>query len=122
MSDSKLLGPDGRAVPESLCVTYNGKKYPYRVIDEEVFASIKVNPMVALMGVVVQMGDQNNLLWLAMLTLAKDMYSRDQNVIDTEGRPVPPTREFETLAKQLNLNIIDMERNSTSIADELSKV
>lgn len=118
MSDSKLLGPDGRAVPESLCVTYNGKKYPYRVIDEEVFASIKVNPMVALMGVVVQMGDQNNLLWLAMLTLAKDLYSRDAD----HGCGPSRTREFEALAKQLNLNIIDMERNSTSIADELSKV
>lgn len=111
---NKLLGPDGRAIPETLCVTYDGKKYPYRVIDEEVFASIKTDPMIALLGVVVQMGDQNNLLWLALLALAKDIYSMHPG-----PNPTRPTREFESLAKQLNLNIIDMERNSTSIYDEL---
>ena len=122
MVENKLLGPDGRPVPETPCVEYDGKKYPYRVIDEEVFASMKVNPMIGLMGVVVQMGDQNNLIWLAMLALAKDIYSRDSLNVDAETMTkIAPTREFESLAKQLNLNIIDMERNAMSIADELKK-
>ena len=83
---------------------------------------MKVNPMIGLMGVVVQMGDQNNLIWLAMLALAKDIYSRDSLNVDAETMTkIAPTREFESLAKQLNLNIIDMERNAMSIADELKK-
>lgn len=108
---TKLLGPDGRPVPQTLTVEYNGKKYPYRIIDQEVFSTAKVDPMVGFMASLVQMGDQNNLVWLGMLALAKDIYSRNP-----EG-----SKEFLNLAEQINMNIIDIERNSTSVSDELVK-
>ena len=106
---SKLLGPDGNEVPKTLTVEYNGKKYPYRVVNQEVFKAANVDPKVAFMATLVQMGDQNNLLWLAMLALAKDIKKANPGL----------ESEFLSLAEQLNLNIIDIERNSVSIAEEL---
>jgi len=114
---SNLLGPDGRPLPESQCVKYNGKKYPYRVIDQEVFAAAQIDPKIGLMATLVQTGDQNNLLWLGMLALAKDLYSRS-NTVNGETQH---TYEFLDFAKQLNMNIIDLERKSTDVAAELRK-
>jgi hypothetical protein len=112
MSDAKLLGPDGKPVPQTLTVEYGGFKYPYRIVNQEVFATAKVDPIVGFMASLVQMGDQNNLVWLGMMALAKDMYSRFPD----------GSQEFLQLTEQLNLNIVDIERNSTSISEELKKL
>lgn len=106
-----LLGPDGKPVPKGTAVLYNGKHYPYRVVNQEVFETMSIDPKVGQMATLIQMGDQNNLIWLGMMTLAKDIYSRQP-----EG-----SRHFEDLVKQLNMNIIDLERKSTDIAQELNK-
>lgn len=107
-----LLGPDGKPIPKGVTIKYNGKIYPYRIVNQEVFAIAKIEPQVAFMGLLVQMGDMNNLTFLAMLALAKDIYSRQP-----EG-----SRHFEELVKQLNMNIIDIERNSTSMTEELKNL
>lgn len=107
-----LLGPDGKPIPRTVTVKVNGKSYPYRVVNQEVFAASKIDPQVGLMAVLVQAGDMNNLTFLAMLALAKDIYSRQP-----EG-----TRHFEELVNQLNMNIIDIERNSTSMTEELKNL
>lgn len=112
MSKDKLLGPDGKPIKRSLSIEYAGKRYPYRVVDQDVLAATKVDPITGFMGCLVQMGDMNNLTWLAMLALAKDIYSRQPD----------GSRYFEDLVKEINMNIIDMERSSTSIADELKKI
>ena len=109
---SKLLGPDGKPIPDAQAVKYNGHTYPYRVINQEVLQHVKIDPMIGIMAIAVQMGDQNNLLWLALAALAKDVYSRQP-----QG-----SQEFLQLAKELKLNIIDVDRNSTDIAEELSKL
>jgi hypothetical protein len=108
---NKLLGPDGKPVPQTLTVEYNGKKYPYRVVNQSVFEAAQIDPKVGLMATLVQMGDQNNLIWLGMLALAKDIKATNPNL----------DSEFLRLAEQINLNIIDIERNSTSIVEELKK-
>jgi hypothetical protein len=106
----ELLGPDGKPVPKGTAVLHNGRYYPYRVVNQEVFEAADVDPKVGLMATLIQMGDQNNLIWLGLMELAKDIYSRNP-----EG-----SRHFESLVKQLNMNILDLERKSTDIAQDLS--
>ena len=108
---SELLGPDGKPVPKGTAVQFNGKFYPYRVVNQEVFEAAQIDHKVGMMACLVQMGDMNNIIWLGLMTLAKDIYSRQP-----EG-----SRHFEDLVKQLNMNIIDLERKSTDIAQELNK-
>lgn len=108
---TQLLGPDGNPVPKQTAVEYNGRYYPYRVVNQEVFEAAQIDPKVGLMAALIQMGDHNNLTWLGMMTLAQDIYAR---------QPEGP-RQFEELVKQINMNIIDLERKSTDIAVELNK-
>lgn len=107
-----LVGPDGKPIPKALMVEVDGKRYPYRIVNQEVFAASKMDPQIGLMAVLVQAGDMNNLTFLALLALAKDLYSRQP-----EG-----TRHFEDLVKQLNMNIIDVDRNDTSMTEELKNL
>jgi hypothetical protein len=51
-------------------------------------------------------------MWLGMLTLARDMYSRDP-----EG-----SHEFLDFMQELGLIIIDKDRNKIDVCDELLKV
>lgn len=106
---SGILGPDGKPIPETLCVRYGGRVFPYRLINQDILR--EKDPRIGLMGVLVQMGDTNNLMWLMMLTLAKDLYSRMP-----EG-----SREFEKLAKEMGLVIVDGNRGEIDIAQELNQ-
>lgn len=107
---SELLGPDGLAIPKTVCVEYQGKLYPSRVVNASVLNN--KDPRVAMLGVLAQMGDSDNLTWLALMALAKDIYSRHP----------AGTREFQDVAKQLGLVLIDRDRNEIDIAAELSKI
>lgn len=107
---AELLGPDGKAIPKTVCVEYDGRLYPSRVVNEAVINH--KDSRVALIGVLTQIGDSDNLTWLALLALAKDIYTRQP-----EG-----SREFQKVAHQLGLILIDKDRNETDIADELSKI
>ena len=104
---NKLVGPDGMEIPKTLTVEYNDKRYPYRIINQDVLSTR--DPMIATMASLVQQGDQLNIVLLGMMCLAKDIYK-------------PGGQEFYKFAKQLNLNIIDIERNELDIALELSKI
>ena len=120
MEPSKLLGPDGKPVPQTMCVEFDGRVYPSRVVDKEVLN--QKDPRVALMGVLVQMGDTDNLMWLAMLALAKDIYARDPkpSMGALTGPALP--REFQRVAQQLGMVIIDRDRNELNVGEELSKI
>lgn len=101
---TELLGPDGQPIPKTMIVNYNGRQYPYRVVNQEIING--KNNLLTDLAILVQMGDVNNLLFLAMTCLAKDIYT-------------PGSREFLKLASQLNMNIVDIQRNETNVAAEI---
>ena len=110
MSNADLLGPDGKPIPKTLSVRYGDRYYPYRIVSAEQLNT--VDPRVGLLGVLVQVGDQTNISWLALLALAKDIYSRQP-----EG-----SRHFQTFASEIGLTIVDGKRQELSVADELKKL
>jgi hypothetical protein len=81
------------------------------MVDQSILSS-KIPPHMMTMASLVQMGDQTNIMWLGMLTLARDMYSRDP-----EG-----SHEFLDFMQELGLIIIDKDRNKIDVCDELLKV
>jgi hypothetical protein len=111
LSNLELVGPDGGPIPKKLSVRYGDRYYPYRVVSAEQLNDVK-DPRLGMLGVLVQVGDQTNISWLALLALAKDIYSRQP-----EG-----TRHFQDFASELGLVIIDGKRQELSVAEELKKL
>ena len=107
---NEVLGPDGKEIPDGLCVKYNGKLFPYRQVGPKLLNVD--NDRFARLGLATQMGDQFNLILLAFHCLAKDVYSRDPK----------GSKEFLDFAKQIKMNIIDKSRNEIDIAAELEKI
>lgn len=106
MSNEKyLLGPDGKPVPQMFAIEYKGKKYPFRQVSNNIIHS--QNSFEANLATLVQIGDSDNMFWLALLILAKDVYTGSQ--------------EFLEFSKQLNLAVVDLNRGETLIAEELEK-
>lgn len=71
------------------------REFKFRLVDQESLSKYGVAGVVAR-AVLQQNTDQNNLLWYALLCLAKDVYSRFP-----QG-----SREFERLVNELGLTII----------------
>lgn len=109
MSNNELVNPDGSKIAR--VITWKGKEFPWRMVDQAIL-SPKIQPHIMTMASLVQVGDQTNVMWLGMLTLARDLYSRQPD----------GSHEFLDFMQELGLVIIDKDRNKTDICDELLKV
>lgn len=108
MAEKELVNPDGSKIAR--VVTYKKREFPWRIVDQSMI--LKAEPRMAVMASLVQIGDQNNVAWLGMLTLAKDIYSRQ-----SEG-----SHEFLDFMSELGMVIMDRERKTIDVYEELLKV
>lgn len=107
MSQKELVNPDGSKITR--VISYKGREFPWRMVDQDMV--LKAKPEMAIMATLVQMGDQNNVVWLGMLALAKDIYSRQPD----------GSHEFLDFMSELGLVIVDKERKTIDVYDELLK-
>lgn len=105
MADKELVNPDGSKIAR--VITYKGREFPWRMIKQDMLE--KVPAPMAMMGILVQIGDQNNVVWLGMMALAKDMYSRQP-----DGK-----HEFLDFMGELGMVIIDKDRKTIDVYNEL---
>lgn len=106
----KLKGPDGNPIPRNLCVEVGEYLFPYRVISKEILNA--ENSKIRDLAILTQSTDQFNMILLALLSLAKDIYSRDPK----------GSTHFYDICKQLKMNILDADRKTIDIEKVLEKV
>lgn len=110
MADT-ILGPDGKPILKVPGIEIDGRPFPYRIVNQEAFNKV-TDPRTLSLGVLTQLRDQNNIVWLGIMKLAKDVYARS---------PDGP-REFQKFCDDLGLTIIDGKQQGIDVASELCKV
>jgi len=113
--EGKIVGLDGKPVQEQAeyrvnTVSFRGKSYLTRIVDLD--ATFKVSPKAAFAGVICQNADMTKLLWVGMMALAEDIYTRDPK----------GSRAFQEFADSVGLVIAPFESEPIEVAQELAKI
>lgn len=110
---SGIVGPDGRPAASTgvPVVEIRGKQYLYRMVDRGTFDP-KIPGHKPFCLLIMQESDVQNVLWLAMQALARDIYSRKPS----------GSREFQQLCSDVGVEIRDAHGGAVNIAEDLAKI
>jgi hypothetical protein len=117
-----LVDAFGREYKKIPVVKINGLVLPALEMDREALRRLdpnEVNMIGLLSAFLDQTSSQNNLLWLGLFNLAKDIYARDPVLADMRVRK---ERFFQSFAEEVGLILTDVQGTKLNIAEELNKI
>jgi hypothetical protein len=119
---SELVDSKGREFKKIPVVESDGLVMPALEMNREALKALDpaaTNMIGLLLAFLDQTSSQNNLLWLGLFNLAKDIYARDPRLC---GEPVIRGRFFQDFAESAGIILTDVRGVKLNIAEELNKI